>query len=276
MTDSSSGPPGDPKKNPPGDSRLPEWLRSADDMSTMVLILRRKSSNDGIETNLTRKPDLSLPDTFIVGTSIETAIGTKEARTIKASREGRGSRYILRTSSRTIYDKLTKLTELTDGTQIEVVPHPTLNTVQGTIYDPDSIDVDEKAIEKYLSNQGVHTVRRIKKRFNGELKRTPVLVLSFSGTILPEYVSVGVLRIPFKTYYPSPLICFYCGIYGHPRKSCQTDPICLNCSQTHRLIEREKCNISPHCMHCKTGHAVTSRNCEKYKSEEKIIRIKVN
>lgn len=110
-------------------------------MEMMVLVLRRKHNNDSIESNLTRRQDLPLPEPFVVGTSIELAIGKKEARTIDASREGRGSRYTIRTSSKTIFEKLVKITELADGTQIEIVPHPTLNTVQGIVYDPDSINV---------------------------------------------------------------------------------------------------------------------------------------
>lgn len=276
MTDSSFGSAWDPGKGPPSDNRLPSWLRKADDIATMVLVLRRKTNDDGAESDPTRKPDLSLPNTFVVGTTIEKAIGTKEARTIDATREGRGTRYILRTSSKNIYEKLLKLTELVDGTPIEIFRHPTLNTVQGTVYDPDSIDVDEKAIAEYLSSQGVHAVRRIKKRVNGNLQNTPLLVLSFHGTVLPKHVFFGVLRIPVTTYYPSPLICFNCGAYGHSRKSCQNCGICLRCSQAHSLPEGEKCDNSPHCIHCKSGHAITSRDCPKYKSEEKIIRIKVN
>lgn len=198
MTDSSAGPFG-------GAAGLrrnkPDWMMDPNDLGqVMVLILRRKTdAADG-----QRVQDESLPDSIIVGTSIEIIIGKKAARALKATREGRGTRYLLRTSSTEIIEKLTKMTELTDGTKIEIVPHPTLNTVQGIVYDPDTINKDEKSILEYLDSQGVHAVRRIQKRINGTLKNTPLLVLSFRGTILPEHVYFGLLRIQVRIITPHP------------------------------------------------------------------------
>lgn len=275
MTGSSSGPPGGPRHEPPGSSRQPYWMRSADDIGTMVLLLRRRSSrtnDDSTKSNADRNEQLPLPNPFIVGTSIELAIGSK----VDATREGRGTRYLLRTSSKSVFNKLTKITELTDGTQVEIISHPTLNTVQGTVYDPDSKDMSEEEILGYLSSKGVHAVRRVKKRVNNVQQNTPLLVLSFHGTQLPKFVYFGLLRIPVKVYYPYPMICFNCGAYGHSKKNCQNCDICLHCSQSHEQNEGEKCNNAPHCLHCNKGHAITSRDCPKYKSEQKIIQIKVD
>lgn len=272
MSGSSSGPPGGPagqfKRN------KPDWMLGPNDLGqVMVLVLRRKTEQS--ETNSKRKQD-PLPDSFTVGASIEAVIGKKEARSLNASREGRGSRYLLRTSSADIVEKLTKMTKLADGTKIEIVPHPTLNTVQGVVYDEDSIDKDENSILEHLNSQGVQAVRRIKKRVNGTLKNTPLLVLTFSGTILPEYVFFGVLRIQVRVYYPSPMLCFNCGFYGHSRKFCEQTGICLRCSAPHDIPEGEQCTNPPNCLHCKTGHAVTSRDCPKFKEEDKIIRLKID
>lgn len=250
--------------------RAPEWMLSKDEMGqAMVLILRCK-----VPENVTDDPQL--PDPFIIGTSVQLAVGEKEARNVKASREGRGSRYLLRTSSRSIVQKLTNMTELTDGTLIEIFPHPTLNTVQGIVYEPDSINVDEETIKKHLTSQNVHSVRRIKKRMNGKLRNTPLLVLSFHGTELPDHVYFGLLRIEVRVYYPSPLMCFNCGTYGHPRKSCQQPGICLQCSQPLHVAEGEQCENTPHCLHCKKEHSVRSRVCPKYKEEDTIIHMKID
>lgn len=273
MAGSSSGPPGGPRHVlSGGGGRQPQWMRSDDDIGSMVLLLRRRTTDDEAENNSGRVEPKALPNPFIVGTSIELAIGSK----VEASREGRGTRYILRTSSKTVFNKLLKITELTDGTQVEIISHPTLNTVQGTVYDQDSKDMDETEIQGYLCAQGVHTVRRLKKRVNGNLQNTPLLVLSFHGTELPNFVYFGLLRIPVNVYYPYPLICFNCGTYGHSKKLCQNRRVCLQCSRTHTLTEGEKCQNPPHCPHCNDGHSVISRDCPKYKSEEKIIRIKID
>lgn len=279
MTGGSSGPPGVPPDIPPGfqgDGRTPEWLRGKDEMGqTMVLVLRRKVDVVDDETT-NRKQETRLPDPFIIGASVELAIGEKQARTVKASREGRGSRYLLRTNSRSIVEKLSKMTELTDGTKIEIFSHPTLNTVQGAVYEPDSINTDEKKIEASLKPQGVSAVRRIKKNVNGKLQNTPLLVITFHGSVLPRYVYFGLLRIEVRAYYPLPMICFNCGAYGHPRKFCKQSGICMRCSEPVHLAEGERCENPPHCYHCNNGHSVTSRDCPKYKEEDKIVHIKVN
>lgn len=254
---------------------MPVWMLGPDDMGqVLVLVLRRKTVEK--EQNEQRKDADSLLDSFVVGTSIELKVGVEEARTINATREGRGTRYLLRTSSRSIYEKLIKITELTDGTEVEITPHPTLNTVQGVVYDPDSINKDENVILNYLKAQGVQSVRRIRKRINGGLKNTPVLILTFHGTILPKFVYFGILRMQVRTYYPSPMICFKCGSYGHSKKSCQQAAICLRCSMSHDLPEGEQCTNPPNCLYCKTGHQTTSRECPKYKQEESIVSLKVD
>lgn len=251
-------------------SNVPEWMLGPDDLGqAMVLILRRKQNDNN-------QQDATPFDSFIVGTSIQLKVGVKEARTIQASCEGRGTRYILRTSSKTIYEKLIKITQLTDGTEVEIVPHPTLNMVQGVVYDPDTINKEETVILDNLKAQGVQSVRRIKKRVNGVLKNTPLLVLSFHGTIVPNHVFFGLLRIKVRVYYPSPMMCFNCGLYGHSKKSCQQPGVCLRCSASHEIPEGEQCTNPPNCLHCKTGHPTTSRDCPKYKQEEKIVHLKVD
>lgn len=276
MTDKPPAPLKGPPDNPPGyhvNGRTPIWMRHKDDMGqSVVLILRCKIAEDGSTT----KGEVRLPEPFIIGSSVRVAIGEKEARSVMASREGRGSRYLLRTSSKSIVDKLTKLTELIDGTKIEIILHPTLNTVQGIVYEPDSISTDEKVIEENLSSEGVQAVRRIKKRVNGTLQNTPLLVLSFHGTVLPDYVYFGLLRIPVRKYYPSPMLCFNCGMYGHSQKSCQQPGVCMRCSQSLHVADGEQCSNPPYCFHCKNGHSIKSRECSKFKEEDKIVHLKVD
>lgn len=257
-------------------SNVPQWMLGSDDIGqVMVFVLRRKLDKSNVSEN-ERNQNAALPNPFVVGASIRQVIGVKEASSIETTREGRGSRYLLRTSSRSIAEKLTKITKLSDGSDIEIIAHPTLNTVQGVVFEPDTINVDEEKIQKELESQGVHTVRRIKKRINGKLINTPLLVLSISGTILPEYVYFGLLRIPLRQYYPSPMMCFHCGHYGHSRKFCQQTGICLRCSTSHDILDGEQCENDPKCLHCKGGHSVSSRDCPKFKEEEKIIRLKID
>lgn len=272
MAGSSSVPPGGTFEQQ-GRSTLPQWMLGPDDLGhSMVLILRRRSENDESSHNR----NVPLPDPFIVGSSIQQIIGLNAARAMNATREGRGSRYLLRTSSKSIAEKLMQITELSDGTRVEIVMHPTMNIVQGTVYEPDSIDVEETRIEQELKSQGVVAVRRIKKRVNGRLQNTPLLVLSISGTVLPESIYFGLIRIEVRKYYRSPMMCYNCGFYGHSRKFCRQTGICLHCSTTHHVPEGEKCHNEPKCLHCEGSHPVSSRDCPRYKEEDKIQRLKVD
>nr|XP_029709077.1 uncharacterized protein LOC115255263 [Aedes albopictus] len=147
---------------------------------------------------------------------------------MNATREGRGSLYLLRTISKSIAEKLTQITELSDGTRVEIVMHPTMNIVQSTNLTP-------------LTS---------KKH--------------------------GLIRIEVRKYYSSPVICYNCGFYGHSRKFCKQNGICLHCSTTHHVPEGEKCHNEPKCLHCEGSHPVSSRDCPRYKEEDKIQRLKVD
>lgn len=190
-------------------------MLSEDEMGqTMVLLLRRKPN----EANTQNSQQSPLPNPFIIYASIELAVGVQDAAKIGMTKEGRGTRYVLRTNLKSVYGKLTNMTQLTDGTVVEVISHPTMNKVQGVVYESDSTDVDEVALLNYLTPQGVQAVRRITKKVNGSVQNTPLVVLSFQGTLLPEFIYFGGLRVPVRTYYPAPTVCFQCGTYGHPPK----------------------------------------------------------
>lgn len=274
---SSGGQPGDPGGTV-GATRLPDWMLSADEIGqTMVLLMRRKLDDTASDTaSGINKKQIPLPNPFIISASTDLAVGLNEATKVTMSKEGRGTRYLLRTSSKAAFNKLCQITQLTDGTMVEVIPHPTLNVVQGVVYEPDSTDVDDDSLRKYLMPQGIKSVRRITKRINNAVRNTPLIVLTFTGTILPKFVLFGRLRVPVRAYYPAPMICFKCGSYGHPRKFCDQTSICLQCSETHDLADGEQCKNAPYCKHCKGSHSCTSRTCQKYKDEENIIRMQVD
>lgn len=42
------------------------------------------------------------------------------------------------------------------------------------------------------------------------------------------------------------------------------------------MADGEQCNNTPYCFHCKNGHSVKSRDCAKFKEEDKIVHLKVD
>lgn len=271
----TGGPLGDPPENTFG-TLIPHWLMSHDEIGyqiVLVLQARQQTPSDSQENNFSLK---RLPSPFIIGASVEQLIGRQEARKVNATKENRGTKYLLRTDARSIAEKLLTLTVLVDGTQVEVFAHNTLNSVQGIVYELDTVNDDEQEILKHLESQGVTNVRRIRKRVNNVLRNTPLLVLTLKGAVLPQTIFFGLLRVPIRTYYPSPLLCYNCGVYGHSKNVCKGTSICLNCSKESHVAKGEQCQNPPFCLHCKNDHSIISRDCPTYQHEKKIIHHKID
>ncbi|XP_055591175.1 uncharacterized protein LOC129743220 [Uranotaenia lowii] len=269
----AGGDPG-PTEDPPdlNRSRLPQFMRNKTyDGVTRFLQLRMKTV-DGVD----KRPPLP-QNPFLIGKSVEQLVGSSNLKNVEAIKEGQGAQYILRTSSPEIAEKLLSMTTLLDKTLIEVVPHPTLNSVQGVVYQIDSLEFSEEAILDEIKSEGVTAVRRIKKRDDKKnLKNTPLLVLTFCSTVLPEYVRFELLRVQVRPYYPSPMICRGCGSYGHTHKRCDSTT-CSVCFRDHPTIEGQTCSNEKFCKHCnQEGHSPTSRDCPSFQKEEAVIRLKVN
>lgn len=266
-------PPGDPPEFQ-GNALVPNWMLSNDELGyQIVLVMQVKEENPSrSQENLNAR----LPSPIIIGKTVEQMVGTQEARKIDASKENRGTKYLLRTYSRSTADKLLSITELIDGTPVLVSVHASLNTVQGVVYEPDSVNDSEDDILEHLKPQGVTKVRRIQKRVNGALRNTPLLVLSLKGAVLPQCIYIGLLRLKLRTYYPSPLLCYNCGEYGHPKKFCKEVSTCLRCSQKRHTTEGEQCQNPAFCLHCKENHPITSRDCSVYQQETEIIQVKTD
>ncbi|XP_055613641.1 uncharacterized protein LOC129760094 [Uranotaenia lowii] len=167
---------------------------------------------------------------------------------------------------------------LSDGSQVEVISHPSLNVVQGVVYEPDTIEFKEEDLLQLLQPQGITNVRRIKKRVGKVLKNTPLLVLNITGTVLPTHVFFGLLRVGVRQYYPTPMICRVCAQYGHIGKNCPNSekPICLNCSANFHTTEDETCAKAAFCLHCKAGHSPMSKVCPKYQEEDEVIHLRID
>lgn len=266
-------------KKPPDDpagTKLPGWMRSSDDIGqTCALMMRLKEDP---KTNAINNPILSTK-AFVIRATVQAAIGLEQMKKLSTTKEARGTRYILRTESISVRNALLKIEKLIDDTPVEVVFHPTLNVSCGVVYDPDTVNCTEELLLEELSSQGVVHVRRIRKRDGDNFKNLPLLVLSFSTTQVPDFIYIGLIRVKVRVYYPSPLLCFRCGTYGHSKKNCDPskfEATCLRCSQQHGADDPAPCRRDPYCKQCKGTHVISSRDCPVYKNEEKIIKIKVD
>lgn len=163
--------------------------------------------------------------------------------------------------------------------KINVKDHPTLNTTRGTIFSHDLLLLDEEYILNNLKQQNVIKVERIKK-FNEarELVPTPSLIITFQGKTLPLTIKAGYLSLRTRMYYPAPMKCKSCHKFGHTKKKCRGDPICVRCAKPQHKDECDevKCaNCTKHYPMFKE-HPANDRNCVKYQEEKAIIKIMVD
>ncbi|XP_055584909.1 uncharacterized protein LOC129737770 [Uranotaenia lowii] len=84
------------------------------------------------------------------------------------------------------------------------------------------------------------------------------------------------LRINVRAYYPSVLQCRGCAAYGHTRKHCSSEAVCLQCSQNHTIDDDQDCPNPAHCYHCKGAHSPISKSCPVFRKEEAVVRIKID
>lgn len=223
-------------------------------------------------TPLPRKP-------LIIETSIELAAGGAIDNAIS---ESRGGRYTLQVRNRAQAEKLLTLTNLTDGTPVEIIYHPTRNKCRCVVTCWDMVDTDLEDIQKYLEKQNVTDIRRITRSTpDKKVVNTGTMILTCKGTVPPQYIKFGLLRIPTRPFYPSPLLCYRCFSYGHAKAKCNNGIVCRNCSDLHELVGTDgdtqvTCDKPAYCKNCKQNHSPSDRSCPIYKTEVEIIRIKID
>ncbi|XP_055587839.1 uncharacterized protein LOC129740257 [Uranotaenia lowii] len=189
-----------------------------------------------------------------------------------AKTEAKGTKYIIKVRGRKLAEKIFKLETLIDGTPIEITPHPQLNFTRCVVTCHDAIDLSDKELLDELKSQNVTNVRRITRKVEQKTLNTASLVLTIAGIERPEYVNFGLLRIPTRPYYPSPMLCFKCLEYGHTKLRCSGNEKCQNCSQEHE----GKCQNPTFCQHCKSDHSALHRQCPRYMMENQICKMQVD
>ena len=177
-----------------------------------------------------------------------------------------------------------------------VTEHKTLNTSKGIIKDRTLRGESETDICDYLKNQRVIAVKRftIKKKY--ETIETNTLLLTFNMvtvpkslkifyTLLPTFNMVTVPKslkifyriIPVGIYVPNPTKCFNCQKLGHHESNCPVDyaSVCEKCGTGVFNHVESKCPNPVKCVNCGLNHLSRSNECEMWKKEKEILRIKV-
>lgn len=156
---------------------LPEFM-DRDGNAGQLQFLRMKATTGAIPN-----------DPFLLRLSVEKHVGGQ----ISGAFKEKGISYVLKVRSQAQFDKLLKMKKLADGTEIEIEEHSTLNQVKCVVSNADTIGLEESYLVDQLQNQKVKEVRRIKRRNRNTnaLENTPTLILTISGTVIPEHIDFG-------------------------------------------------------------------------------------
>lgn len=229
-----------------------------------------KGSSRYVTVQAPNKGSLATANIFLVTKSIRACATVEDIR-----KNFKAGTYTVRVpneaQAKQLKDKLTVLGD--QITKVEVVDDEFRNTSRAVISCRDLIGVTEEQIVEELSEQGIKAARHLKKGVNKV--ETGSVVITFNKPHPPERVQVACHSVAVRPYYPPPALCYGCFEYGHISKNCRGAKACANCSGPFHG-DNIDCPNPAKCKHCGEDHAATNRQCPKRKTEEEIVRIKID
>lgn len=114
-------------------------------------------------------------------------------------------------------------------------------------------------------------MKRITTKIEGKIKETNIYIMTFNTPTTPKELKIGYNIEKIEQYIPNPLKCFKCQRYGHHQDRCTRLPVCGRCGEQDIHID---CQKNYKCINCQGNHHANSRNCETWKKEKEIIRLK--
>lgn len=202
---------------------------------------------------------------FFISKSLYGLVG--ELKDIKKVKEG----LLVQTVSNSQSNRLLGLKTFLES-PVEVNAHKSLNFSKGVIYCRDLLNctIDEAKIE--LEPEGVIDIKRITKKVEDEIRDTPLHIVTFNTPTLPKKMKIAFHCVEVRPYIPNPLRCFKCFRFGHISELCrETQQFCICGLPTHEGID---CQNPKSCVNCNLPHASNSRDCERYKTEMAIQKLK--
>ena len=94
---------------------------------------------------------------------------------------------------------------------------------------------------------------------------------------VPKSLRIFYRIIPVEIYVPNPLRCFNCQRFAHHENNCPVDigSVCDKCGEGNYSHIPSKCPNPIQCVNCGQNHLSRSSDCEIWKKEKEIMRIKV-
>lgn len=151
--------------------------------------------------------------------------------------------------------------------------------IDGVIYD-ESIDpkeVEEHGVGKFKADLApsvaiLECERLVTREKVGEKEEyipSRALRVTFTGTILPDFVCISQVLFRVRLYSPKLMFCERCKTFGHTAKYCSNKERCGKCGGDHTESTCDKKDTV--CLFCKNTHS-TMKDCAAYQSKQKEVK----
>ena len=213
------------------------------------------------------KPITSLSP-FIIEKQIESLIGTP-----KSVKKLKNELLLVETSKASQADSLLKVKKIFN-LRVSVSEHNSLNKSRGIVKDRTLKEETGENIVEYLAPQGVIACKRFRIKKDNVQVDTNTLLLTFNSNNLPQSIKIFYRTVPVEQFIPNPWRCFNCQTFGHHEDNCKlTDAvICDRCGESKHTSSIRQRPFK--CVNCGKEHSARSTECEVWKREKEIMRIK--
>ena len=164
-----------------------------------------------------------------------------------------------------------------DGSYYVVSEHKTLNSSKGIIRDKALKGESDDNIRENLQEQGVTAAKRLKVKKGHDFVDNNTILLTFNSVVPPKTLKIFYRIIPVEMYVPNPLRCFNCQRFGHHENNCPIDigSVCERCGKGGDDHHTNQCTNPAKCVNCGKDHLSRSSECEVWKKEKEIMKLKV-
>ena len=223
-----------------------------------------------IESTNKDKPITSLSP-FVIEKQIEALIGT-----VKSVKKLRNQTLLVETTRKSQTENLLR-TKTFFNLPVEVSEHKTLNSSKGIIRDKALKGESDDNIRENLQEQGVTAAKRFKVKKGHAFVDTNTILLTFNSVVPPKTLKIFYRIIPVEMYVSNPLRCFNCQRFGHHENNCPVDigSVCERCGKGSDDHHTNQCTNPAKCVNCGKDHLSRSSECEVWKKEKEIMKLKV-
>jgi hypothetical protein len=171
-------------------------------------------------------------------------------------------------------DKLLETTSLSDiKIPVKITPYKSLNTCKGLIKCPTLNPCSDEEIISRLRSQGVCGVKRLIIRKNNKEIKTSTYILDFAVPEPPIDLRIAYVFARVIPFYPNPLRCYNCQLFGHHKSKCKRVAVCGKCAKP---AHEGDCDNPPACVNCeihqlKSDHPSYSKDCERWSFEKEVV-----